>query len=260
MPNHYHLILHVDLELLNRLTDDQIIDRYHQIYRPDELMALYRDGDDLTEDELEHVELTLAQWRENLSSISRLIAYINEQIARAGNKEDGRTGRFWEGRFHSQALLDETALLQCMTYVDLNPIRAGIAPTPETSEHTSIKHRIEKRAKQQPDLLMPFMTSQHDPSPDTDYPETTLPITFSNYLELVEWTGRILRDDKPGAIDSSIPDILVRLGCAYPDWKTTMANATLYKRKALGTESSLADYLESIGQRWFWSWSSPPNG
>ena len=67
---------------------------------------------------------------------------LNEYIARAANKEDGVKGRFWEARFKCQALLDEAAIAACMVYVDLNPIRAGLAGTPEESDFTSIQERI----------------------------------------------------------------------------------------------------------------------
>lgn len=59
------------------------------------------------------------------------------------NAEGGVTERFWEARYPSRALLDEAAVLICMAYVDLNPIRAGIAESPESSDHTSIQARLE---------------------------------------------------------------------------------------------------------------------
>jgi hypothetical protein len=85
-----------------------------------------------------------------LMDISWSIRILNEGIARLANREDHCAGRFWEGCFSSQALLDEKALAACAAYVDLNPIRASLAESLSDSVHTSIKRRCEQaeQAKQ----------------------------------------------------------------------------------------------------------------
>ena len=142
MSNHFHVIIRVNPELAASLSAEAILDRWQRLYRLDPLMARFKEGDELTDDEKHIVDNEIVRMRDILMSISRFMGYLNERIARRANAEDGCKGRFWEGRFRSQALLDEVALLQCLAYVDLNPVRAGISQNPLQSEHTSIKRRL----------------------------------------------------------------------------------------------------------------------
>lgn len=142
--------------------------------------------------------------------ISWYMRCLNESIARQANEEDGCTGRFWEGRFKSQALLDEKALAACLAYVDLNPVRAGMAKTPEESDYTSVKERVAKalsndRKVLQPKHLLPFVGNPRQQMPKG------LPFRLKDYLELIDWTGRVLREDKRGAIPAHLPPLLERL-------------------------------------------------
>ena len=86
-----------------------------------------------------------------------------------------------EGRFKSQALLDEAVLAACMAYVDLNLIRAKMADTLETSDYTSVKTRYEHtKESKQPKHLAWFAGSHWK-----DVPKG-LPFEFKSHLELVD--------------------------------------------------------------------------
>jgi hypothetical protein len=65
---------------------------------------------------------------------------------RANGEEGEGLGRFWQSRFKAVRILDEETLLACAAYVDLNPIRAALAETLETSDYTSVQRRIASRA------------------------------------------------------------------------------------------------------------------
>jgi len=139
MSNHYHLVLHVDAEQAAAWSTDDVIARWHTLFNGSLLSKRYQEcPETLSPGERAHVLERAAVWRARLMDISWFMRCINEPIARRANGEDRCTGSFWEGRFKSQALLDEQAVLAAMAYVDLNPVRAQMADTPEDSDHTSM--------------------------------------------------------------------------------------------------------------------------
>jgi len=191
---------------------------------------------------------------------------LNEHLARRANEEDHCRGRFWEGRYKSQALLDDAAVLTCMSYVDLNPIRAGISDTPEDSEYTSIQQRIGQRQNKK----SPETTTTTDNSPTAhntpplmvlikqsqDPHKNAIGYTHKDYLELVDWAGRVIRDDKRGYIPSTTPPILQRLHLdadAYLDHVGQKPQPATQKRlsdaKAMGSVARLEALAEKLKQK-----------
>ena len=212
MSNHYHVILRVDEESALDWSYKEVVFRWQQLFNLPTIIAEYmREDSQQSEAELETVYQQIDEWRERLYSISWYMRIVNEHIAREANKEDDVKGRFWEGRFKSQALLDEQVLITCMAYVDLNPIRANIAKTPETSEFTSIEERIRTAFNSEPSVLLPFADK-------ADYKDATIPFKFNDYINLIDWSGRAILLNKKGSIPNDIPPILTRLGIDKTDW------------------------------------------
>ena len=225
MSNHYHIV--VKLGSTKDWPRHKVMQHWLTLHKGPLLAQREQKGEVLSGAEARTLDSVIEVWRKRLQDLSWFMKCLNEPIAKAANVEDDCTGHFWESRFISQPLLTEEALLSCMAYVDLNPVRANMADTPETSEHTSIKERITQKFD-----LTEAITGQKLPNPFelplkpllhfedniTNQEQQGILFSLSDYLQLVDWTGRVIRDDKRGQINAQLPPILSRLNIPVKDW------------------------------------------
>ncbi|WP_444906293.1 transposase [Microbulbifer sp. SSSA008] len=245
MSNHYHVVLYIDAHTAKTWSDVEVIHRWQELFNTSKLAQRYIQGHTLDHGEMGKLKELIALWRERLMDISWFMRCLNESIARQANAEDNCTGRFWEGRFKSQALLDERALAACMAYVDLNPIRANMAKTPEDSDHTSIQQRIRAAISgEQPKSLLPFVGGERLNMPKG------LPFQLDHYLELVDWSGRHRDLRKCGAIAENTPPILKRLGISPKHWLYLNQNFESRFKGLVGSAEAIRHACRQLDKRW----------
>ncbi len=268
MSNHYHLVLCINRERALGWSLREVIEHWHQLFKGGDLSQRFIAGESLSDIERDALCVEVEGWRERLMSISWFMRCTNEPIARQANVEDEATGRFWEGRFKSQALLDEKALLACMAYVDLNPVRAKLADTPEQSEYTSIGQRIRqvnKQAIKRPDRQMkPSLRLQVQQIDPREQPvgllafsggtgkdwSAGLPFRLDDYLQLVDWSGRIIREDKKGAIAADAPAILQRLEMGASQFVYLSQHFESPFKNLVGAAHKVRKICQAMGQNW----------
>jgi hypothetical protein len=286
MSNHYHIVVRIDDEQAKKWTDEEVLRRWTQLFTGPLFIRRYLSEDRAEMDisQLASVSTSAATYRERLHDLSWFMRVLNESIARMANSEDECTGRFWEGRFKSQALLDEHALLTAMAYVDLNPIRAAMAETPEQCDHTSVKKRIsdisgtaaaktnklDKKQHRAAAVLLPQLPPIKETQDDRLHSEkklrklvqakllpfapseifaTGIPFAFNDYLELVDTVGRAVHPAKRGFIIEKTPAILIRLEI---DVETFIEYANNFLKEfgsAVGTPHTLIDLAASRQSR-----------
>ena len=242
VSNHTHVVLRVDPRLPHAWDDEEVAARWNRLTRsldgPVDLEAAT-----VREQSLLQQRERLTEIRNRRGSLRWCMRFLNEAIARAANAEDESTGRFWYGRFRCQALLDDAAVLACMAYVDLNPIRAGLCDRLIDSDFTTIQQRlrsIESRPDTGDELLEPVTgVGGREDSPD---------ISLADYIALVEWTGRIARPDKPGVIvNEQVPVTLIR---GSPEWWARSAlTIEAAFGFAVGRPGRLKAHAEATGRR-----------
>lgn len=143
LSNHIHAILRNRPDVVASWSDKEVATRWLKIYPG---KRLYENPlGQPTEEQVEALckqPEKIAKIREGLADISRFMGVLAEHVARRANREDDVTGRFWEGRFKAQRILDEAGLLACAIYVDLNPIRAAIAKQIDDPQNASCHERL----------------------------------------------------------------------------------------------------------------------
>lgn len=242
MSNHLHVVMYVDPGTTLSWSPDEVAARWVK------LTPVRIDGEiDDAACEARAAALAgnaerVAVLRERLGSLSWFMRCLNEPIARRANREDACTGHFWEARFKCQALLDDAAVLACMAYVDLNPIRAGLAPDLARSPHTSVQRRLEDPAP--PSMSTPL----HPVAGGVGAP--TMPATLAQYLQLADWTGRLVRPDKRGVIAGDAPPILRHLGLDEERWQADVTGIERRYWRAVGAVDALIERASAMGQCW----------
>ena len=276
MSNHMHLVLRSRPDIVRGWSDREVVQRWLRICPP------RRDGQAVAPTETEiamwlNDPRKVAELRIRLSDISWWMRLTAQKIARQANQEDECTGRFWEGRYRAQLLLDEAAILTCAMYVDLNPIRAALAQCLEDSEFTGAHARIDdlkeslngpptktstqswERSSQQrrsgwlsPVEIAPSDPLGPDPSPSGRRASSKgfLSLSMARYLELLDWTGRQLQGDKRNAIPPHVAPILQRIGIDSTRWLDLAQDFGRLFKRAAGTAVSLSAEAQRRGQRW----------
>lgn len=279
MSNHMHLVVRNLPATAQRWSDQVVAERWAALHPlrgddgepepwpPEQVAALAADA------------ARCGELRERLASLSWFMKLIKERIAKRANREDGCRGHFWEQRFHSTRLVDQAALLSCLVYVDLNPIRAGMADRPETSAYTSVRERIRTRQRHlravaavaglddhtRSTELTPALRAVLDGGPqqglwiapmercvagDPDELHAPQPISLDDYLDLVDATGRIIRNDKRGHIPAHLLPILQRLDLDVQSWLALMRSHGRFLGTAIGHYAARAAEAARRGLRW----------
>jgi hypothetical protein len=285
MSNHLHQVIRTRPDIVITWPDEDVVRRMLTVHK----IIHSKDGR-IEPPSVAEIQLELAdpqrvtELRGRLKDLSWFMKALRETIARRANFSERISGAFWDGRYHCRRLMDETAILICGIYVDLNQIRSGEAATPEQSTHTSVFDRIvgwQRRrqaeqvtittadsavdsvemAKEAPDGWLGELTIEEGPGAfESEWnlrsrtgrrasDKGLLPLTLEKYLELLDWTGRQLHEGKRGVIPAHLAPILQRLRIRSDRWLDLIEHFDKWFRNFVGHLDELRQVAVRTGKR-----------
>jgi REP element-mobilizing transposase RayT len=277
MSNHTHQILRSRPDIAATWDDQTVAMRWLKLTPKRTASGKQRDPTEYEINQLVNDPELLGQIRVRLSDVSWWMRYFAQNIAYRANREDDVTGHFWEGRFGSELIESDASILACMVYVDLNPVRAAMAQTPEESDFTGAKERIddlrielatgddgaasltlrssemctmsvhdwERLDNEHCGWLCPIEIDEATDAigPDADQVgrrasrKGVFAISLTRYLELLDWVGRQVRGDKRGAIPAGLGAILKRIGLSTAGLLSYISMPTTGKSNSANADS-----------------------
>ena len=303
MSNHVHLVVRNRPDLAAAWSAQEVLDRWAMVYPTGggcaatatpsmpvagvvvdsgraEADSARRDDCAVADDAAGGVAVDHARvevLRQRLCDISWFMKALHEFIARRANREDHCRGRFWEGRFKCQRLLDEAAVLTCMTYVDLNPVRACMVKSLRDPQFTGAYDRIiAEQAKERLAGLGQSVAEEASAYASLTRAQQSLQdretvassaadwltsfgcdnppvagLTQQSYLELLDWTGRQIRADKPGYIPDSLAPLLEQFSIDTERWLGTVDHYGSLFYRLVGRVEQMVEHARKLGRRWY---------
>jgi REP element-mobilizing transposase RayT len=254
MDNHLHVLVRLDPARSRAWDANEVVRRWLEVYPPRNVDLDDRRVVGQWVEQQAKDRKKVEQWRVRLQNLGWFMKALKEPLARMANKEDDCKGTFWESRYKSIAILDEEALLAVCAYIDLNPVAAGIAATPETSRHTSVRQRVEhaRRAGKLGSLkgaaqgslagsraagrfeeshwLCPLEDLRNKGSSREGMLEN---FSLGSYLLLVDYTSRLCRPGK-ARLSGEVAGIFERLGTRAEFWEARI-KALFGKPRIMGS-------------------------
>ncbi|MGH3429989.1 MAG: transposase [Mycobacteriales bacterium] len=242
MDNHLHVLVRLDPDVAAGWSDEDVVRRWGRLFPPrDKARRPLPVSEEWVQGHLLN-PAWVTRARQRLQSLSWFMKCLKEPLARLANHQDKTRGAFFEGRFKSIAILDETALLTTCAYIDLNPVAAGIAEVPESSTHTSLKARVDHVKDQgRTEDLNPARSGSvagsaaaagleegHWLCPvedrrriDSGREGMIEGFSLGNYVLLVDYTARLYREGK-ATLSREVAEILDRLGSSVDHWQARL--------------------------------------
>ncbi len=240
MDNHLHVVLMLNDDVAREWSNEEVVRRWGRLFpprgkdrQPLEMSPAW------VKDRLADAKW-VAQARERLNSLGWFMKCLKEPLARRANQEDKCKGTFWEARYKSIAILDEEALLTTLAYVDLNPLAAGMAKTPEASPHTSVKARVDdcrergvldelvdqpadrtrvdQKLEDESFWLAPLEDRRERGGQRTGISHL---VNLASYLRLLDWSARLFRPGKT-RMPVEVSGILDRLDSSADLWQARL--------------------------------------